>query len=84
MRFVTPPVAVMTTTITTCGWSSSTSMWRISVVSSGGAVTSATSEVTCESISVVTRSAVSTSFRTPDRSTGSTSGASGCSSSDSA
>ena len=59
-------------------------MWRISVVSSGGAVTRATSDVTCDSISVVTRRAVSTSLRTFERSTGSAAGASGCSRSDSA
>ena len=82
---MTPPVEVITTTITTCGCSSSTSMWRISVVSSGGAVTSATSDVTCESISVVVRSAVSTSLRTVERSTGSGSTTpGGCSSSSSA
>ena len=60
-------------------------MCRISVVSSGGAVTSATSDVTCDSISVVVRSAVSTSLRTVERSTGSGSTTpGGCSSSSSA
>ena len=67
---VTPPVEVITTTITTCACSSSTSTRRISVVSSGGAVTSASSEVTCDSISVVVRSAVSISERVALRSTG--------------
>ena len=72
---VTPPVEVITTTITTCGCSSSTSTWRISVVSSGGAVTTASKRVTCDSISVVVRRAASTSLRTADRSIGSRAGA---------
>ena len=38
---VTPPVEVITTTIATCGWSSSTSTRWIVAVSIGGAVTSA-------------------------------------------
>ena len=49
---MTPPVEVITTTIITCGWSSSTSMWRIVEVSIGGAVTIASRFVTCESVSV--------------------------------
>jgi hypothetical protein len=65
---VTPPVEVMTTTISTCGWSGSTSTWRIVAVSSGGADTIARRFVTCESVSVVTRIASSTSRRTSCRS----------------
>jgi hypothetical protein len=38
-RLETPPVEVMITTISTCGWSTSTSMWRIVVVWMGGADT---------------------------------------------
>jgi hypothetical protein len=45
-------------------------MWRIVVVSSGGAVTIASRLVTCESVSVVTRIASSTSRRTSDRPSG--------------
>ena len=60
-RFVTPPVDVITTTITSCGWSSSTSTCTTVVAWSGGADTSASSRVTCESISVVACSADSTS-----------------------
>ena len=69
-RFVTPPVEVITTTIRTCGWSSSTSTWRTVAVSSGGAETSASSRVTCESVSVVSWSAASTSLRAAARSSG--------------
>ena len=69
-RLVTPPVEVMTTTITTCGCSSRTSTWRIVAVSSGGAETIASRFVTCESVSVVTRIASSTSRRTRSSSTG--------------
>ncbi len=64
---MTPPVDVITTTIRTCGCSVSNSMWRIVEVSSGGAVTIASRFVTCESASVVTRIASSTSRRTSDR-----------------
>ena len=60
---VTPPVEVITTTIATCGWSSSTSTRWIVAVSIGGAVTSASRSVTCESCSVVARIASSTSRR---------------------
>ena len=60
---VTPPVDVITTTIATCGWSSSTSTRRIVAVSIGGAVTSASRFVTCESCSLVARIASSTSRR---------------------
>ena len=52
-RLETPPVEVMITTISTCGWSSSTSTWRIVVVRIGGAETIASRFVTCESASVV-------------------------------
>src|SRR3954454_24442465 len=53
----------MITTIATCGWSSSTSTRWIVAVSIGGAVTSASRSVTCESCSVVARMASSTSRR---------------------
>ncbi len=56
----------MTTTISTWGCSDSTSMWRIEEVSIGGAVTIASRLVTCDSVSVVTRIASSTSRRTSD------------------
>ena len=59
----TPPVEVMITTISTCGCRASTSTWRIVVVAIGGAVTIASRFVTCESVSVVTRIASSTSRR---------------------
>ena len=62
-RFETPPVEVMITTIRTCGCSSRTSTWRIVVVAIGGAETMASRLVTCESVSVVTRIASSTSRR---------------------
>jgi hypothetical protein len=68
MRLVTPPVEVMTTTMSTWGWSTSTSTWRIVAVSMGGAVTRASRLVTWESVSVVTRMAASTSPRTSDSS----------------
>ena len=42
-------------------------MWRIVVVWIGGAETSARRSVTCESVSVVTRIASSTSRRTSSR-----------------
>jgi hypothetical protein len=61
---VTPPVEVMTTTMATCGWSSSTSTCFTVVVPSGGAETIASRFVTWESCSVVTRIASSTSART--------------------
>jgi hypothetical protein len=67
-RLLTPPVEVMTTTIATCGWSSSTSTWRIVEVSSGGAETIASRFVTCDSVSVVARIASSTSRRMSCRS----------------
>ena len=70
MRLETPPVEVMITTISTCGCSASTSTWRIVVVSIGGAETIASRFVTCESVSVVTRIASSTSRRTSVSSTG--------------
>ncbi len=70
MRFVTPPVEVITTTISTCGCSNSTSTWRIVAVSIGGAETSARRFVTCESVSVVTRIASSTSRRTSESASG--------------
>ena len=60
---VTPPVDEITTTIATWGCISSTSTWRIVAVSIGGAVTSASRFVTCESCSVVARMASSTSRR---------------------
>jgi hypothetical protein len=53
----------MITTIRTCGWSSSTSMWRIVVVWIGGADTIASRSVTCDSVSEVRRIASSTSRR---------------------
>ena len=62
-RFVTPPVVVIRTTITTRGCSASTSTWRTVADSSDGADTSASSRVACESISVVDCSAASSSFR---------------------
>ena len=65
-RFDTPPVDVMTTTISTCGWRGSTSTWRTVVVAIGGADTTASRLVTCESVSVVTRMASSTSRRTSE------------------
>ena len=63
-RLVTPPVEVITTAITTWGWSTSTSTRRIVEVSIGGAETSASRFVTCDSVSVVTRIASSISVRT--------------------
>ena len=68
--FATPPVEVIVTTITTDGWSSSTSTWRTVAVSSPGAETSASSRVTWLSISVVDWSAASTSLRIEVRSSG--------------
>jgi hypothetical protein len=65
---LTPPVEVMITTITTCGCSDSTSMWRIVEVFDRGAETTASRLVTCESVSVVTRIASSTSRRISDSS----------------
>jgi len=47
-RLLTPPVEVITTTISTCGCSVSTSMWRTVAVSIGGAVTIASRFVTCD------------------------------------
>ena len=73
-RFVTPPVDVITTTMTLVGWSVSTSMCRIDAVSSDGAETSARRRVASESISVVVRSACSISSRIERRSTPSASG----------
>ena len=69
-RLETPPVEVMITTISTCGCRASTSTWRIVVVAIGGAVTIASRLVTCESVSVVTRMASSTSRRASVSSTG--------------
>ena len=66
---VTPPVEVITTTIATCGCSSSTSTRRIVAVSIGGAVTSASRLVICDSCSVVARIASSTSRRIADSAT---------------
>ena len=63
-RLVTPPVEVMTTTMTTCGCSTSTSTWRTVEVASGGADTIASRLVTWDSVSVVARIASSTSRRT--------------------
>ena len=57
---------VITTTISTCGCSSSTSMCRIVVVPIGGALTIASRFVTCDSVSVVSRIASSTSRRTSE------------------
>ncbi len=68
--FATPPLDVIVTTITTEGWSSSTSTWRTDAVSSLGAETSASSRVTWLSISVVDWSASSTSLRIEVRSSG--------------
>ena len=73
-RFVTPPVDVMTTTITLDGCRVSTSTCRIDAVSSEGAETSASSRVASESMSVVARSACSISSRIERRSTPSSSG----------
>ena len=70
LRFVTPPADVITTTITNSGWSRSTSTRTTVVASSGGADTSASSRVTCDSISVVAWSAASTSVRSVCRSSG--------------
>ncbi len=67
---MTPPVEVITTTASTCGCSSSTSTWRIVAVSIGGAETIASRFVTCDSVSVVTRIASSTSRRTSDSASG--------------
>ena len=60
---VTPPVDVITTTITSSGWSRSTSTCRTVVASSGGADTSASSRVARASFSVVACSARSISVR---------------------
>jgi hypothetical protein len=65
-RLETPPVEVITTTISSCGCSASSSTWRIVEVSSGGAVTIASRLVTCDSVSVVTRIASSSSWRTSE------------------
>ncbi len=62
-RFDTPPVLVITTTIRTCGWRTSTSTWRIVVVWIGGADTIASRSVIWLSVSLVTRIASSTSRR---------------------
>ena len=58
---------VITTTMRICGCSCKTSMWRIVVVPIGGAQTIASRLVTCDSVSVVTRIASSTSRRTKER-----------------
>ena len=60
-RLVTRPEVVMTTTMTTCGCSASTSMWRIVVAVSEGAEMTASSSVTRDSASAVSRSASSIS-----------------------
>jgi hypothetical protein len=70
IRFDTPPVEVMITTISTCGWSVRTSTWRIVAVSIGGAVTTASRFVTWLSASLVARIASSTSRRTSESSSG--------------
>ncbi len=67
---MTPPVDVITTTIATCGCSSRTSTRLIVAASIGGAVTSASRFVTCESCSLVARIASSTSRRMVVSSTG--------------
>ena len=72
--FATPPAEVIVTTMTTDGWSSSTSMWRTVAVSWPGAETSASRRVTWPSISVVDWSAASTSLRIEVRSSGKRSG----------
>ena len=63
LRFVTPPVEVITTTITTWAGAAAPRRGATVVAWSGGADTSASSRVTCESISVVAWSADSTSVR---------------------
>ena len=63
-RFVTPPVEVITTTITARGWSCSTSTCRTDAAPSAGAETRARSRVACESASVVDRRVCSSSLRT--------------------
>jgi hypothetical protein len=65
-RLDTPPVDVITTTISTWGWSASTSMCLIVEVSIGGEVTIASRSVTCDRVSVVTRIASSSSRRTSE------------------
>ena len=60
-RLETLPDAVMTTAITICGCSSSSSTWRITVADTGGADASDSRFVTCDSASAVDCSAVSTS-----------------------
>ncbi len=77
-RLVTRPLVVITTTITTCGCSDSTSMWRMAVVASDGAETMASSSVACERASAVSSRASSISLRTSPWSSGSA-GASWCS-----
>ena len=62
IRFETPPVDVITTTIATVGWSRRTSTCLTVAASSGGADTSASSRVMSESSSVVCWSAESISF----------------------
>ena len=52
-RFVTPPVEVITTTITARGCSWRTSTCRTDAAPRAGAETSASSRVACESVSVV-------------------------------
>ena len=56
-RFVTDPVDVMTTVMTMCGCSGSTSTWRTVAVSTAGADTSASRRVSSDSMSVVDWSA---------------------------
>jgi hypothetical protein len=63
-NFETPPEEVMMTTITTLGCSVNTSMRRIVALSTAGAVATASRFVISDSVSVVTRSASSSSRRT--------------------
>ena len=60
-RFETLPAGRDDDAITICGCSTSTSTWRITVADTGGADASDSRFVTCDSASVVARSAESTS-----------------------
>jgi hypothetical protein len=60
-------VDVITTTITSCGWSRSTSTWRMLAVPGAGAVTTPRRLVTWETTSASRRSAASTSRRISPR-----------------
>ena len=66
---MTPPVDVITTTMTLVGWSAITSTCRIEAVSSEGAETSARRRVARDNDSDVVRSAFSISSRIGPRST---------------